>query len=185
MRIIIAAFVGAIIVFVVNAVLRTQTPLGPAGLQPLPKEDAVIEALRANVPQPGLYIFPWSDHDNPTPEKEQAFTGKLSRGPSGLLAYTAGGAQAISPRKLGMQFVTVLLATFVAAWLVSRTVGSYGLRVIVAPLLPLFAFLTVSVSQTIWYGFTWPFGGAGVIIEIIAFLLAGLAMARIVPPPLR
>ena len=59
-RIVIAALVGGLAMFIWGAVSHMATPLGEAGFKTMPaaSEPAVIGALGANVPDDGLYMFP-------------------------------------------------------------------------------------------------------------------------------
>ncbi|MGH9312706.1 MAG: hypothetical protein ACRD1S_05860 [Vicinamibacterales bacterium] len=185
MKVAVAAVVGGLIVFVWSAIAHMATPLGTAGLSTLPGEDAVVAALRASGAGSGLYFIPGGD-ENPqlTPEQQMArHMEKLQAGPVGLLAYTAGPGEAMSPRQLLSELATSILAAGVAAFLVSMMVGSLGQRAIAVSLLALFATFSVTASYWIWYGFPTPFIGAGLVTEAIGWLLAGFAIAKIVPPP--
>ncbi|MBA2744394.1 MAG: hypothetical protein H0U43_08850 [Chthoniobacterales bacterium] len=59
MRTLLAALLGAVAIFVWLAVTHMFTPLGEAGLDYLPKEDAVSAALTSSIgAAPGMYMFP-------------------------------------------------------------------------------------------------------------------------------
>jgi hypothetical protein len=186
MKLVIAAVVGGLIVFVWSAVAHMVTPLGTAGLSTLPGpgEEAVVAALKGSGAGSGLYFFPGGDMSRPTEEQMAAHMEKLKAGPVGLIAYTAGPGEAMSPRQLLSELGTSVLAAGVAAFIMSLTVGSLAQRAIVAALLALFATLSVTASYWIWYGFPGAFIAAGLVTEFVGWLLAGLAMAKIVPPPL-
>lgn len=184
MRVLIAAVVGGLIVFVAAAVAHMATPLGTAGLSTFGAgEDAVVAALRASGAPSGLYFFPGGDMSRPTEEQMAAHMKKLEAGPVGLLAYTAGPGEALSPRQLLGELGTNMLAAGVAAFLISMVAGSLLMRAGAVALLALFATLSVTSSYGIWYGFPALFVSAGFVTEFTAWLLAGFAMAKIVPPP--
>jgi hypothetical protein len=184
MKLIIAAVVGGLIVFVWAAVAHMLTPLGTAGLSTFgASEDAVVAALRASGASSGLYFFPGGDTSLPTEEQMAAHLKKLEAGPVGLLAYTAGPGEALSPRQLLSELGANMLAAGVAAFLISLIPGSLLLRAAAASLLALFATLSVTASYGIWYGFPWLFVLAGLVTEFSAWLLAGFAIAKIVPQP--
>jgi len=126
MKVAVAAVVGGLIVFVWSAIAHMATPLGTAGLSTLPGEDAVVAALRASGAGSGLYFIPGGDMSRPTEEQMTAHLEKLKVGPVGLLAYTAGPAEAMSPRQLLSELGTSILAAGIAAFLVSMMVGSLG-----------------------------------------------------------
>jgi hypothetical protein len=184
-RIVIAAIVGGLIVFVVSAICHMATPLGTAGMMIMPNEDAVMDAMRANLTESKVYFFPgMSMQAKPSDAEQKAWEEKVRRGPSGLIIYTAGGTEPAFPKQLAIEFLTVVLSCFVAAWVLSRVVGSYGSRAIIVALFALFAFLSISASHWNWYSYPSAFILAEVAGEVIAYLLAGFAIAKIVPPPL-
>ncbi len=90
--------------------------------------------------------------------------------------------QALSPRQLISELVTNILAAAIAAILLSAMAAPYFTRVMFTALLALFAFLSVSASHWIWHGFPTAFVAADLATEFIGWLLAGLAMAKIVGP---
>jgi hypothetical protein len=182
-RILIAAIAGGLIVFVSAAVAHMATPLGTAGLNTLQGEEAVVAALKASGNTSGLYFFPGGDMSRPTEEQMAAHMEKIQAGPVGLLAYSAGPGEAMSPRQLLSELGTNILAAGVAAFIVSLIIGSLVQRAVVVALLALFATLSVTASYSIWYGFPGAFIAAGLVTEFVAWLLAGFAIARIVPPP--
>ena len=66
-KIILAGILGAVIAFVWSAVIHTNPLTGMMGLSMLnTKEDAVMAAVKENVPQPGLYFFPGMDMETKT-----------------------------------------------------------------------------------------------------------------------
>lgn len=184
MKLLVAAVAGGLIVFVWSAIAHMATPLGTAGLRVMPNEDAVIAAMKNGIPDSGLYFFPGA-HMSPkmTPEEYQAWEAKIKAGPVGLVVYTATGTNPLSPRQLVNELLSSILAAGVAAFLVSLMPVPYGRRVVAVALLPVFASISLSVSYWNWYGFPAAFVGGELATELIGWLLAGLAIARIVPRP--
>ncbi|HKR63718.1 MAG TPA: hypothetical protein VJZ00_08300 [Thermoanaerobaculia bacterium] len=184
-RIVIGAIVGALIVFFTSAIVHMFTPLGTAGAKMIPHEDAVIDAMRNNLTESGVYFYPGMNmQTHPSEAEQKAWEEKLRRGPSGMIIHVAQGSELPFPKNLIWEFLTVLGSCLVAAWVVSRTVGTYGTRVIIVAMFAVFAFLSITASHWIWYQFPTPFVMAEFIGELIAYLLGGLAIAKIVPPPL-
>ena len=59
MRILFAAILGAIAMFLWTFIAHMALPLGEAGIREIPNEQAVTAAMQANMgDQPGLFIFP-------------------------------------------------------------------------------------------------------------------------------
>jgi hypothetical protein len=184
-RIVIAAIIGGIIVFVVSAIIHMATPLGVAGMKMISNEDAVIDVLRANLTEKKVYFFPGMNmHTHPSDTEVKAWEAKLRRGPAGLIVFTPNGQEPALARQLAIELLGCVLSCFVAAWVLSRSLGSYVSRSITVALFAVFAFFSISVSYWNWYGFPTDFLCAEFVGELIAYLLAGLAIAKIVPPPL-
>lgn len=181
MRLFLGALAGAVIVFIASAILHMAGPLGRMGITTLPNEDATLEAIRATIPKSGIYLFPGISKA-PTDAETKAWEAKVRQGPYGLLVVTREGFESMFAQQLGMEFVTVLLAALIAAYIVSLTNASYGARVLIVAMLALFTFLSVTASHWIWYKFPTPFVVAELLMELIAWTLGGLAIAKIVRP---
>jgi hypothetical protein len=183
-RIVIAGVVGGLIVFVWSAVSHMVLPLGNIGFESLPNDEPVISALKGSVPESGLYFFPgFPNHREATQEEQEAYLARLRQGPSGVVVYTAGGVEAMAPSRFVTEFVSCLLAALVAAWVLASVVGGYGKRLLVVALLGFFAFASLLLSYWNWYGFPTDYTLANGFGEVVGWLLAGLAMAKIVPAP--
>ena len=179
-KLLVAGLVGGLIVFAWGAIAHMATPLGTAGMSNLPDEGATIEGLRVSVPKTGMYIFPTEGMTSKNEAQQKAWTEKIRRGPSGLLLYRAEGMEPMSPRMLVVEFVSNVLAAFVAALVVSMIAG-YSHRVLAVLLLSIFGFCSLSLSYWNWFNFPTAYIGAELLTESIGWLLAGLAIARLTP----
>ena len=170
-RIVIAALVGGIIFFIWSSIAHIVTPLGMMGLSNLPNEDAVLQTLRANVPNSGMYFFPgfMSDRD--------AWEAKLRQGPSGLLVYTAVGTVAMDPKQLISELITNIVAAFIAAAIIALIAAPYMKRVAVIALMGVFGWVSLLLSYWIWYHFPTAFILGELTTEVVGWFLAGLAIA--------
>lgn len=181
-RILIAGLVGGVIVFVWGAFSHTVFPIGEMGLSTIPNEDAVIAALASNIREPGLYLYPSEGMGGEmTPEQMKAMEQKYKTGPAGLLSYRPVGGELFDPKQLGTEVLSNILACIVAAFVLSLIPGTFGRRLLVATLLGLFAWLSISISHYNWYGFAPMYTLAEGIDQVASFFLAGLAMGKIVP----
>ncbi len=182
MRIIIAAIVGGIIVFVWSAVSHILTPLGGMGLSTF-QDDAIVDCLK-NVPAGGMYYFPRMDMTRrPTAEESKAYAEKIRNGPSGLVIFTKSQGEAMSPRQLGTELASNVVAALIAAILVSFMIGSWLKRAFAVALFGAFGIVSLLVSYWIWYSFPAAYVCGELITEVVGWLLAGLAIAKIVQPP--
>ncbi len=182
-RMLIGGIVGGIIMFVWSAFSHMVLPLGGMGLKPLPNESAVIPAMKEGIREPGLYMFPGLDMSKtPSAEEQAAWTERYKAGPVGLLVYRPQGEAPMSLKQLGTELLSNILAALVGAFMLTFVVGSYGKRALFVALLGLVAWLSINVSHWNWYGFPTAFVVAEGIDQVVGWLLAGLAMAKIVKP---
>ena len=177
-RIIIAAIVGGIVFFIWSALIHMSS-LGMMGITSL--TDEALEALKTTVPNSGLYLFP-GVVKSPTPEQQKAWEAKLASGPYGILAYTAGGSASMSPKLLISEFLTDLVAAFIAACMISMMPVTYGKRVLTVMLLGVFGWISLTLSFWIWYNFPTAWVLSEAISEVLGWLVAGLVIAKLVPP---
>ena len=88
MRILIAAILGAVAMFVWTAIAHMATPLGRTGISQIPDEAPVLSAMQQSIgDKGGLYFFPWVDMNDPKAMEKAADAEKTS--PHGLLLYHA------------------------------------------------------------------------------------------------
>jgi len=178
-RIILAAILGGLVVFIWSAISHMFTPLGAMGLSTMTNEEPVLASLRANVPKSGMYMFPGLDMSKePTPEWE----AKFKQGPNGLLIINAGPGEDKFPRQLVSELVTNIIAAYIAAILAAMMVGTMMRRAIAIALLAVFATVSLSFSYWIWYGFPPLYVLGEMITELVGWLLAGFVIAKLVPP---
>jgi hypothetical protein len=177
-RILLAGILGGIVVFVFSAIDHMVLPTGHMGLKSLPREEAVLAALRAGIPEPGLYFFPGMDMSRRATEEEQkAYIEKFVKGPTGLMVYSPGGVQPMMPTQLVSELLTNILGACIAAFVVSLTAASFGRRVLVVTLLGVFAWLAISVSYWIWYRFPTDFILAEGFDQVGGWILGGIVIA--------
>ena len=92
-KILLAGFLGSIVMFIWTGIAHEKLPLGKAGIRRLPDEAAFINAVSTTLgDHRGLYLFPSPDvGPNAThQEKENAIEQmkeKVTKGPSGMLMY--------------------------------------------------------------------------------------------------
>lgn len=184
-RIIVGGIVGGIVMFIWGFVSHMLLPLGEAGIKAIPNEDAVITAMSNNIREHAFYIFPSIDPAG-SAEQQQAGTEKYKRGPIGILVYNPRGTDPLSPRQLATELLSNIGCALVAAFLLSRTLGSLkGVRAKASfvALIGLAASLSIDVSQWNWYSFPTSFTVASLLDQVVGFLLTGIVLAIIVKQP--
>ncbi len=87
-----AGVLGGIAFFLWSFIAHDVLPLGTTGIKNVPNENAMLGAMKASIPDPGLYFFPALDiPPNATRAQQsaamEARMQKIAGGPSGFLVY--------------------------------------------------------------------------------------------------
>jgi hypothetical protein len=181
-KILLPGILGGLVVFIWSAIAHMVLPIGEMGLKSIPQnEDAVLSAMKSSIQEPGLYFMPGMEMGRkPTDEENKAWQAKYEAGPTALLVYHPAGEKAMSPGQLSRQLLFDVLGGLIAALIISMTVASLGMRVVIAALMGLFAWLTVSVPHWNWYRFPAAFIIGEGLDGVIGYLLGGLVIAWLV-----
>lgn len=186
-RILLAGVLGGIAMFLWASIAHMVLPLGYTGFREIPNETAVLGAMQSTLGQTaGLYIFPaLGAGPNATAAQRNAamkdYEPKLAANPSGLLIYHPPGASGITGRKLGTEFLTEVVETLLAVFLLAQTrltsyAGKVGFMVVVGVV----AAITTNIPYWNWYGFPSNYTAAYMFTQIVAFLAAGMVAAAVV-----
>lgn len=184
--VVLAGILGGLTIFAWACVAFLVLPLGEIGIRELPDEPAFLNAVRNNVPLPGLYFFPrggLSPGATPAQEKAaaEAWQKKLQSEPVGMLIYRGLGVGGTSTKQIMMQFVANLTQGLLAAFLLARAkLKRYSARVGFMLVLALLASLNTNVAYWNWYGFPATYTLAYVLTLFCGYSLAGLVAAAIV-----
>jgi hypothetical protein len=178
MRILIAALLGAIAMFVWTSVAHMATPLASMGLSQIPNENAVMSAMQSSLGNSqGLYFYPWMDTKEPNARSKMVQAQKVH--PHGLLIYSPPGVNAgtnMGPmliKEFAKQFVQALIA----AWIASLIVGGFTARWLAVTGMFVSSAIAVNVSYWNWYHFPLDFTLAAIIMEVVSGIVAGAAIA--------
>jgi hypothetical protein len=188
MKILLTGILGGIVMFIWTSVAHMSLPLGEAGIHEIPNESAVLSAMQSNIgDQTGLYIFPGSGVGNNATrqEKNEAMrhmAEKMAANPSGILMYHAPGRPFTIGKWLGIEFGTELLEAILVVFLLAQTrIVSFAGRVGFVLAAGILAAVTTNISYWNWYGFPGVYTASYMLIQMIGFLLVGVAAALILP----
>jgi hypothetical protein len=184
MKLLLVALLGALAMFIWEAVAHTVTPLGEAGISYLPNEDTVSPALASAIgDQRGLYYFPTGGltKESKGQEKKEGMNRimeEMKTRPSGLLVYKPPGTTFNFGKSLAIQFLTDFVKVFLAVWLLAQTglvtfAGRLGFVVVVGVI----AAIATNIPFWNWDGFPAAFSLSMILMEIVGFLFAGLVVA--------
>lgn len=181
MRIGIAALLGAIVIFIWQFAAHMILPIGQMGFRLPTSEDAVLHAVAAELPQPGIYILPSLDPAKMSDEVAlKAWGQKSAVNPYAFVVVNASDPNVASNgmgRQLGTQFVSNFIGALLAAWLLAATAWSFAGRVIGAAVIGLFGWLANIVPHWTWYRFPPDYMIGTGIDQVVGWLLAGVAIA--------
>jgi len=180
-KIVSAALLGSIVMFIWGGFSHMVLFVG-AGFKHLQDEDKLIELLKNNKDEQGLYFFPGKDFRHSTKEEDAVWENKFRNGPAGLLVFRAVGGNPFSAGKLGTQFLSNLLSVLMAVFIAASVYAGFWRRVLIVTVLGVVACSAVSTIYWNWYGFPTSFFIAQVLDMTIGFFLSGLVICKIVKP---
>jgi len=186
-RILLAGVLGGLAMFLWSSLAHMVLGTGSVGIKDIPNEQAIVPAMKANLPQSGFYFFPGMGLAPGASRAQQsaamsAYEQKVESGPSGILIYHPSGQKALTPGKLGTEFGTNVLQGILVAVLLSFATGlrSYAARVGFVVIAGLMAGITTNVSYWTWYGFPANYTVAYVFTEVMGYVAIGLVAAAII-----
>ena len=189
MRSLLAALLGAGAIFVWFAVAHMFTPLGMAGIDYLPKEDAVSDALASSIGTvPGMYMFPTGGLTKQSSGEEeekgmQRIMDEMKTKPSGLLVYKPAGSTFNFGKSLAIEFLTDFAIALIAVLLLAQTrIATFAGRVGFVVLIGVLAAIAANVPHWNWYSFPGTYTVANMFMAIVAMFFAGLVIAAVYKP---
>ena len=181
MRMMLAAVLGAVAMFLWSFVAHDVIPIAFAGIREIPKEKEVTAVLNDLIgDNPGTYMFPWVGPDASKEEKEKAMAD-YAKHPSGLLVYHSPGSRPFNfPKFLTVEFIVELVESLLAVFLLAQTRHvSMGARIVFVSLFGVAVALWTNMSYWNWHGFSRRYTGAYICTEVVAFILAGIVIALV------
>ena len=182
MRIILAGVLSGIAMFIWTFIAHMLLPLGEVGVREMPNEQAVLDAMKTNLTESGLYHFPGQGLEPNATRQEKSdamkrVMEKVATGPSGLLVYHPSRSVSFGGL-LGIEFATEILEAILVVFLLAQTgLVTFGARVGFVTVAGIFAAIATNVSYWNWYGFPKRYTAAYMFIEIVGFFCAGLVAA--------
>lgn len=198
MRFVIASILSGLVMFAWSAISWMAIPLHTAAFSNFPTAAAdadaptgetSIDALR--LPESGVYHYPgFPHHDDGAPVTDDEMNAAMQRMRAGpvvsLMVYHADGREPFPPENFVIGIIVCIVAGAIATWmtwLAAPRLPHYGQRVLFVTALGAFVFFAHYAQSWLWWGFSDLFGIAETIDIVVAPLLAGCVIARIVRPP--
>ena len=112
MRLLLAAFLGGLVLFFWGFVANMLLPLGMVGYEYPLAEDPVLATLQAQLPREGIYMVPGlTQAQFADPAQAEAFGKKTAANPYAFIVYQPQGENALEMMdELGLQLASSVLA---------------------------------------------------------------------------
>jgi len=186
MKILLAAILGAIAMFIWTAIAHMALPLGESGIAEIPNESAVLGTLQSNIGDAtGLYIFPGMGvgTDASRQEKSEAMkhmNEKLAANPSGILMYHPPGRPFAFGKALMIEFITQFVEAILVVLLLAQTrIETFAGRVGFVLAAGILAAIATNISYWNWYGFPTTYTASYMLIQIVGFFVVGIVAALV------
>lgn len=178
MRILVAALIGGLLMFVWGALAHMALPLGEWSMGTPRDEAALLASLKQNLPAAsGIYVLPHFDPAMQANDQAlKAFSAKSLASPYAFVVYDPQGRDSLAMgRNLALQWLSDTLAALLVALVLGRGAGlRRGLGVGLA--FGVFSWLSLSVPYWNWYRFPTGFTVAALVEQVVGWLLAGAVM---------
>ncbi len=181
-----AAILGAVAFFFWGFVVHMFTPLGEAGITPLPGVEAASAAMSSAIgDKPGMFMFPTGGLTADSPSSAHAAAmekvmEEMKTQPSGLLIYKPAGTTFNFPKSLGIEFATNFLEALLVVYLLAQSgIASFGGRVWFVFIAGILAAIATNLSYWNWYGFDTTYTLSQLTIDVTGYLILGLVVSLI------
>ncbi|HLW55603.1 MAG TPA: hypothetical protein VKW06_22435 [Candidatus Angelobacter sp.] len=186
-RKLLAGILGGLAFFAWSSIAHMATGLGETGFQEIPNEQAVLGAMKASIPNDGLYFFPGTGVPNPTHADRMAAMQKKAEqhyvGPQGILIYHPAKPMALDMGQLGKELATNIVQVLLVVFLLAQTsLTSFAARWRFATAAGVLAAISTNVSYWTFYGFPTSYTLATICSIAMGFVCAGLVVAAMVKP---
>ena len=186
-KIILGGLLAGLALFVWSFVAHMALPIGEMGIRVLPNEDAVMAAMKANIPEPGFYFFPGEGamHGQKLPKEQQeaamaAWLKKYETGPRGVMVYHPTGETPMSPKQLVGELLSDVVAGIIIAFALALALGKLGTtlaRIGFVTLLGLLPWVVTDFSYMNWYGFPGAYAVGQLLDQVVGMAFAGVVLA--------
>ncbi len=180
LRILGASVLAATVVFIWGFVFWAILPMGTSAVQGPADAPALQQILDDQLTESGMYIVPFSDQ----PESDTAFHQAHTRGPLALIQFRKTGAEPMSTGAMVQGWLHGLVTFLVMAIVVRMATpsGGFGARFMVAFGGGTAGSVFATFANPIWWYQPWAFATTNFAYQVVAWLIAGVALALVLRP---
>lgn len=180
MRVLVAALIGGIVMFIWGAVAHMALGLGDIGMHQPVAEDTVLASLRPGLgEQAGVFLLPSIDPAKMGDKTVMAaYSAKAKASPYAFMVYMPQGDDLSDMSgRLPREWASDTLSALMLAFVMGLAAFSFMTRLSIALAASVFAWLSTMVPYWNWYMFPTNFTVAALVEQVIGWLLAGAVMA--------
>jgi len=178
MRVILAALLGGVVMFAWGAFSHMVINLEKDTIKQIPKEAAVIGAMKQNITVDGVYALPGMDMSKPLSNEEMnAWAAKYKEGPTAMVFYNTTGADVFTPKQFLVQYIADFLAALFGSFIIFFAGVSFSRGVVIAVLIGLAGWCALLIPYWNWYRFPLEFVRMDLMDQVAGWFLAGLVMS--------
>ena len=187
-RLLIGAVLSSIVLFVWGYLFWVVSPLRFGVLRTIPNEEAIIDALKKNLPETGVYLSPFAEESRFKEDREAAqkeLTEKHKEGPLVQIIYRKNGVDPMSPATFASGFANMLVASLLIGLLLKLALpglASYSSRVLFVFVAGVFAAVAIDLSTPIWFHQPWDLPLFNALYHASSWFLAGLVLGAVIRP---
>lgn len=177
-RVLIGTLVGAIIVFVFQAMSWMVLPIHKNSMKYTPAQDSVLKALTTHLHEDGLYGIPTARPDASQADMEKDMNARIGK-PWAMINYHQSFDMGMG-LQMGLGFLINLFSVLIVAMLMNNmltTMLSFGKRLGFVMFFSIFTILQAQLTGMNWWHtpFHWAIGE--ILDLLIAWFLCGLWLA--------
>ena len=185
-RVIIAAILGGVLAFAGGFVGHEVLQLGQRAIKKPASTEAVKQAVRTLFSEPGIYGVPYPDKPGMkmTEEELKAFVAEYRAGPVARVVVAPQSDDTTMYKMMAFEGATNFVCALIIAIVLAMTRPSVGFigRWIIAILIGVFAWASISASNFIWYGYPLEYVRDELLCQALEWAAAGFIIAAIVRP---
>lgn len=187
MKVIPAALVGSIVLFVLGFVMYVLMDYHWKVIHPMPGGAGTISAMESLISKSGVYLIPPPPHDPsgaaPTEAEVDAWMAAHRAGPLGMIFWRTQGAEPMAPKVLLRGFAIGFIASLCAAMIARfAAVAGAGFSRRWAAIMVMALFAAAAVNMTNWNYWFQPDGYALVMVLdlLVAWAIVAIPIAAMV-----
>lgn len=182
-RVVVAALVGGIVMFVWGAVAHMMTPLGEMGISTISEsEEKVFQgSLKQAFGREGLYFLPAAPmREEMSAEAMEAWAKANANEPTAFVVFQPQMGEMMPPSMLVNEAVSNIAAAFLAAVVLALSATNFAGRLAICVVIGVIGWVSISASYWTWYHFPTDFSLAELAMQAIGWFASGIPMAMLV-----